>query len=82
MEPLYLKEMQKIKYGTLVLENGVAVVKDEETVDLNSIKSDDPIAYSYGARDARLGRKLPHHRSKAYKELASEYLRGYGDYKK
>lgn len=67
----------KTKIANLVLENGLCVEKDIDYVDFHAVPSDDPIAFYFGKRDAQQGNKLPKINSKAYKELAKEYIRGF-----
>jgi hypothetical protein len=63
----------KTKIGTLT-KNGVI---HEDLVDFHKIPSNDPIAFYFGSRDAKFGIKLPKKGTLEYKELASEYIRGF-----
>ena len=58
------------KFGTLT-PNGVV---DEIEIDLNKVKSDDPIAYSYGFFKGKSGKEMDKD-----DDLAKEYIRGYND---
>jgi hypothetical protein len=62
-----------MKFGTLT-KNGLTNV---HIVDLNTVKSSDPLAFAYGQTQAKAGVKLPSLKSKEYKDLAPEYIRGY-----
>jgi hypothetical protein len=67
----------KTKIAGLILENGQVVEKNVQYIDFNEVPSDDPIAFFFGQNDAKKGRKLPRMRSREYRELASEYIRGF-----
>lgn len=62
-------EMGKTDFGTLTPEGKV---KNLMSIDLNKVKSDDPLAYAYGFSQGRSGQPM----SKD-KGLAPEYVRGY-----
>src|ERR1039457_5138156 len=76
-------------FGTLEIENGEAVVKDEMKLDLNTLPSSDPMAFGYGIAKGQwtirkaneAGRDYIYNFKKIhgsnYKELAQEYLRGF-----
>jgi len=65
------------KKGTkfVILQPSGEVTK-QMTIDINKVKSDDPLAYSYGYFQAKSGQPM----SKD-KGLAKEYIRGYKDFK-
>ena len=58
------------KFGTLT-PNGVV---DEMELDLEKVKSSDPIAYAYGYFQGKSGKELAND-----DDLAEEYVRGYND---
>jgi hypothetical protein len=58
------------QFGTLT-PNGVI---DEMEIDLSKVKSDDPIAYSYGFFQGKSGKEMDNS-----DDLAKEYVRGYSD---
>jgi len=70
------------KFGTLSIENGVAVEKDVMELDLNRLPCSDPIAFGYGISFGQRCLKNKFnpvdvdHGTK-HSELAPEYLRGF-----
>lgn len=71
------KISRKTQFGTM--DNTGKVTKVME-IDLQKVKSDDPLAYAYGLFEGKSGRKM----SKAGRgdKLAPEYVRGFKDGKK
>ena len=69
----------KTKFGVFHPDGSLTNVIN---IDLNRIDSDDPIAYAYGLFHGSINTKLPNKTSKKYKELASEYIRGFNAAKK
>ena len=63
----------KTVIGTLTKDGFTEI----DRVNFNTVQSDDPIAYYFGSLDAKSGKKLPPKRSKEYRELAAEYIRGF-----
>lgn len=68
-------------FGTLEIENGIAVVKNEQRVDLSTLPSPDPLAFMMGIRTGQekvnTYRKFENIHGCKFNELASEYIRGY-----
>jgi len=57
-------------FGTMTPEGKVI---NSMEIDINKVKSDDPIAYSYGYFQGKSGQPI-----EKDKDLAKEYVRGYG----
>ncbi|HUS51172.1 MAG TPA: hypothetical protein VMZ91_13475 [Candidatus Paceibacterota bacterium] len=67
-----IKTKKGTQFGTLTPSGEI---KNSMVIDLNKVKSDDPIAYSYGFFQGKSGQPM----SKAERgdKLAPEYIRGY-----
>ena len=62
------KQKQGTKFGILTPEG----VKNEMIININSVKSPDPLAYAYGFFQGKSGQRISKDRN-----LAPEYVRGY-----